>query len=98
MANQSGIGRDEERTLTLTDGEGNRETNDFLVIEEKMRNENGQWSPMRQRSVYVQKLKLQMKNVIDQQKALTTRNETEEFLSFKKVEIHSGKEELILPM
>ena len=88
MANWSGIRRDKEKKLTPIDGEENQEINGISAIEERTPNESG---PMESSGtdihVHVEtKIADEERLFIDELKALMIQNETEEYLTFNKVD------------
>ena len=73
--------------LTPIDGEENQEINDILVTEERIQNESGPIEPSETEAhVHVEcKIIDEEHLIIDELKTLMIRNETEEYLPFKKV-------------
>ena len=73
--------------LTPIDGEENQEINDILVTEERIQNESGPIEPSETEThVHVEcKIIDEEHLIIDELKTLMIRNETEEYLPFKKV-------------
>ena len=74
------------KILTPRDGEENQEINDIPMIEERIRNENG---PMESNETEIRarvetEVTDEERLIIDKLMALLIRNETEEFLPFKK--------------
>ena len=73
--------------MTPIDGEENQEINDILVTEERIQNESGPIEPSETEThVHVEcKIIDEEHLIIDELKTLMIRNETEEYLPFKKV-------------
>ena len=73
--------------MTPIDGEENQEINDILVTEERIQNESGPIEPSETEAhVHVEcKIIDEEHLIIDELKTLMIRNETEEYLPFKKV-------------
>ena len=76
------------KTLTTIDGEENQEINDIPVIEKKIQNKSGPMEPSEAEiCVHVETKITDKENlIIDELKALMIRNETEEYLPFKKAD------------
>ena len=76
------------KILTPRDGEENPEINDISVIEEKIQNESGPMEPSETEiHVHVETKTINEEClIIDELKTLIIRNETEEYLAFKKVD------------
>ena len=76
------------KILPPRDGEENQEINDIPVIEERIRNENGTMEPSETEiRVRVEtEITDEERLTIDELKTLMIRNETEEYLLFKKVD------------
>ena len=76
------------KTLTTIDGEENQEINDIPVIEKKIQNKSGPMEPSEAEICVRVETKITDKEnlIIDELKALMIRNETEEYLPFKKVD------------
>ena len=74
--------------LTPRDGEENQETNDLPVIKERIQNEICPIEPSETEiRVHVETKNMDDERlIIDELKALMIRNETEEYLPFKKVD------------
>ena len=76
------------KILTPRDGEENQKINDIPVMEERIQNESGQMEPS-ETEIHVRvetKITHEEHLIIDELKALIIRNESEEYLSFKKVD------------
>ena len=76
------------KILTRRDGEENQEINDIPVIEERIQNESRLMEPsVTEICVRVEtKITDEERLIIDELKSLMIRNETEEYLPFKKVD------------
>ena len=76
------------KILTRRDGEENQEINDIPVIEERIQNESRPMEPsVTEICVRVEtKITDEERLIIDELKSLMIRNETEEYLPFKKVD------------
>ena len=76
------------KILTPRDGEENQETNDIPVIKERIQNEICPIEPSETEiRVHVETKNMDDERlIIDELKALMIRNETEEYLPFKKVD------------
>ena len=76
------------KILTPRDGEEKQEINDIPMIEERVQNESGPMEPIETEiRVHVKaKITDEERLIIGELKALTIRNETEEYLPFKKVD------------
>ena len=74
--------------MTPRDVEENQEINDILVIEEEIQNENGSMSTGETEiRVHAEtEITDEGRLIIDELKALMIKNETEEYLPFKKVD------------
>ena len=74
--------------MTHRDGKENHEINDIPVIEERIRNEYGPMKPNETeiRARVETEITDEERLIIDELKALMIRNETEEYLPFKKVD------------
>ena len=76
------------KILTTRDGEENQKINDIPVIEERIQNESGRMEPSKT-EIHVRvetKITNEEHLIIDELKDLIIRNETEEYLPFKKVD------------
>ena len=74
--------------MTTRDGEENQKINDIPVIEERIQNESGRMEPSKT-EIHVRvetKITNEEHLIIDELKDLIIRNETEEYLPFKKVD------------
>ena len=88
MPNWSGIRRDKEKKFDTQDGEENQEINDVPVTEEMIQNENGPIEP-NETEIRVRveaEITDEERLIIDMLKGLMIRDETEEYLHFKKVD------------
>ena len=74
--------------LTPIDGEENQEINNIHVIEERIQNESGSMEPSETEICVRVETKItdEERLIIDELKSLMIRNETEEYLPFKKVD------------
>ena len=76
------------KNLKRRDGEENQEINDIPVIEERIQNESGSMEPSETEICVRVETKItdEERLIIDELEALMIRNETEEYLPFKKVD------------
>ena len=76
------------KNLKRRDGEENQEINDIPVIEERIQNESGSMEPSETEICVRVETKItdEERLIIDELKSLMIRNETEEYLPFKKVD------------
>ena len=83
------------KILKPRDGDENQEFNEILVIEERIQKENGRIEPNETeiRACLEAKITGDGRIIIDKLKDLMIRNETEEYLPFKKVDQRKLKDE-----
>ena len=75
------------KILTPRNSEENQEISDIPVIEERIQNESGQMGPSEAEISVCVKTKIadEERLIIDELRVLMVRNETEEYLPFKKL-------------